>query len=486
MKIFKSVIVSLVLFLFFLIPVNAEIAFKNDKAFFTLWAYINYTGYDHNNGINNYHPIRKDVRNYLDNKNYVLSDNGTGWSDLSSHGSMEGDYTFTLVQMNGYLPYLANGPDHIWNKYVHPELENLYLSLNEFYTTFDINQLWLDQQSAYNDLLTEYRDESQFYIDKTLNHFNITVDNYPDFWIIPNPLSAYWFGLCVSPNDRLSETKPVYLSIGLNPDGSPNIGNIIHEMVHVFEGPAVESYKDLDNLISLMFQNHPDALSKSGYSSMEKIINESFARGITAWSQDNVSQADREVSDGFVISRFIYDRVNDFDDHNTGFEGWVHNILDEYKNSLNGGLGGYTQEDIDNAFNDGKQACINDPLSCGIGGLLLFHKSLNPKIRSGANITIYGTSDTNSVTLNEGSKVTLVNFPGYNSVTIESESSLFHVNRSGTMVNFEGSNGTVLKIPATNNIQTISFNDKTLTLGIVGSDVMLDGQIITAKLENIQ
>jgi hypothetical protein len=186
------------------------------------------------------------------------------------------------------------------------------------------------------------------------------------------------------------------------------------------------------------------------------------------------------------MSRFIYDRVNEFDDHNTNFEGWVHNILDEYKDSLDNGSGGYTQEDIDNAFNDGKQACINDPLSCGIGRLLLFHKSLNPVIRSGANITVYGTNDSNSVTLNEGSKATLVNFPGHNDVTIKSESSLFHVSRSGTMVNLEGLNGTVLKIPATNVIQTISFNDKTLTLGIFDGNVMLDDQIISSRLEIIQ
>lgn len=486
MKTFKSIVFSLIIFLSLLIPVNAEIVFKNDKAFFTLWAYMNYTGYDHNNGINSYHPIRENVRNYLDSRGYNLTDNNTDWNDLSNHGSMEGDYGFTLTQMNGYLPSLRNGPDHIWNKYVVPELENLYLSLNEFYTKFNIDQLWWDQQSAYNDLLNEYRYESQSYIDKVLDHFNIAVDNYPDFWILPNPLSAYWFGLCVSPNDRLSETKPIYLSIGLNPDGTVNTNNIIHEMVHVFESPAVKSYGNLDALISLMFQNHPDALSKSGYSSMEKVINESFARGITAWSLNDASQADREVSDGFVMSRFIYDRADEFDNHNTDFEGWIHNILDEYKNSLNGSIGGYTQEDIDNAFNDGKQACINDPLSCGISGFMLFHKSLNPVIRSGANVTIYGTSDSNSVTLNEGSKVTLVNFPGHNNVTIKSESSLFHVSRSGTMVNFEGSNGTVLKIPATNVIQTISFNDKVLILTILNGYVMLDDQIISSRLDTIQ
>ena len=92
---------------------------------------------------------------------------------------------------------------------------------------------------------------------------------------------------------------------------------------------------------------------------------------------------------------------------------------------------------------------------------------------------VYGTAETNHITVESGADVELLNFPGSNTIIILSNSYLFSVYRSGASVTFQGEDGTVLKIPATASAQTISFNDQTLTLSIYNNQVMLDDQMVT-------
>jgi hypothetical protein len=101
-------------------------------------------------------------------------------------------------------------------------------------------------------------------------------------------------------------------------------------------------------------------------------------------------------------------------------------------------------------------------------------------ITSGRNEKVYGTSTPNEITLASGANAELINFPGQNAIIIQSGSSFFTVSRSGTVVTFTGSDGTVLKIPATREAQTISFNgDGSRVLQIHNNQVKLDDQEIT-------
>jgi RNase P/RNase MRP subunit p29 len=84
--------------------------------------------------------------------------------------------------------------------------------------------------------------------------------------------------------------------------------------------------------------------------------------------------------------------------------------------------------------------------------------SPNLTITGDSDVRVYGTSSSNQIVLASGTKAELLNFPGQNAVQIQSSADVFTVSRSGAVVTFEGSDGTVLKIPATGTGQTISFN----------------------------
>ena len=73
----------------------------------------------------------------------------------------------------------------------------------------------------------------------------------------------------------------------------------------------------------------------------------------------------------------------------------------------------------------------------------------------------------------------LLNTPGNNTIKVEANSTIFTVSRSGAYVTFEEINGTVLKMPATLEGQTVEFKDeRSLRLIIDSGKVMLGDQII--------
>jgi endo-alpha-1,4-polygalactosaminidase (GH114 family) len=119
---------------------------------------------------------------------------------------------------------------------------------------------------------------------------------------------------------------------------------------------------------------------------------------------------------------------------------------------------------------------------------ILTSASHSHTVTTGSDEKVYGDSTSNQIILEKVARVELINFPGLNSVEIQADASLFTVSRSGTVVTFTGSDGTVLKMPATTDIQTISFNgEESRVLQIHNNQVMLDDQIITltpAPIEN--
>ena len=101
----------------------------------------------------------------------------------------------------------------------------------------------------------------------------------------------------------------------------------------------------------------------------------------------------------------------------------------------------------------------------------------NTTIEAGRIATIYGTNGVNNITVESGAEVELINFPGENSIVIQSQSS-FTVYRTGAMVILDGSDGTKIKIPATMTQQSIVLNGIERVLVIDSGRVMLGDQIV--------
>lgn len=125
------------------------------------------------------------------------------------------------------------------------------------------------------------------------------------------------------------------------------------------------------------------------------------------------------------------------------------------------------------------------PFLCQASVIVLSNNYHDYTLTPGSDVKIYGTSESNHIILPSGVKAELLNFPGQNSIQIQSSSSLFMVSRSGAVVIFEGFDGTMLKISATASIQTIAFTDQTLILRIHDNVVMLDDQVVVTEKSSV-
>ena len=106
-------------------------------------------------------------------------------------------------------------------------------------------------------------------------------------------------------------------------------------------------------------------------------------------------------------------------------------------------------------------------------------------VTSNQEILIYGTNTSNSVTIESGAKVELINFPGNNEITIEADSKNFTVFRSGAVLKLNGGDGTILKLPATTDTQILIFNDTSLDCLIQDGQILLGDQVVSTTPEPI-
>jgi hypothetical protein len=114
-----------------------------------------------------------------------------------------------------------------------------------------------------------------------------------------------------------------------------------------------------------------------------------------------------------------------------------------------------------------------------VNTIILTRTSPDHIVTAGSAAKVFGTSGSNHITLEKGAKAELINFPGQNLIEIQSDAGLFTVSRSGTAVTFQGSDNTLLKIPATTDEQTLLFDGADpLILRIHENQVKLGEQVI--------
>ena len=120
--------------------------------------------------------------------------------------------------------------------------------------------------------------------------------------------------------------------------------NFIHEFFHAIEGPIIESSiesKTLEDVLLTDYGSPKLSGVNSYYKTWQMIIRESIVRAISRWAvigiQYSKEQVELSVDDqtqqGYILTRFIYDRIENFDNYGTAEE-WIKALLVEYTNSL--------------------------------------------------------------------------------------------------------------------------------------------------------
>lgn len=186
---------------------------------------------------------------------------------------------------------------------------------------------------------------------------------------------------------------------------------------------------------------------------------------------------DNDMDTNLAASSCTYDRIIMLDDSQSDFteNAGVYRFDDIYNLSED------QAEDVSDHYPVWAEFYINDDNDGNVIQeetiTILTDASPNTTVEADSIATIYGTNGVNNITIKSGAEVELINFPGENSIIIQSQSS-FTAYRTGAMVILDGSDGTKIKIPATMTQQSIVLNDIERVLVIDSGRVMIGTQIV--------
>lgn len=128
---------------------------------------------------------------------------------------------------------------------------------------------------------------------------------------------------------------------------------------------------------------------------------------------------------------------------------------------------------------------IQNFVSVSMAAVVVLDDSSSPFTLSGSSATVYGTENSDTIVVPQGISARFYNFQGNNTIIVNSSSTLFSVSRSGALVTFQGTEGTRLTLPATQSVQTLTFDDASFNFTITGNQVMLGGQIVSQQASPI-
>ena len=310
-----------------------KVTIENPIDVFTLFAFMNHTGYDHDNyeigGKYIYHPVREGVKNDLVSINPSLSEPNLYSQIDARHTMVEGDFACltgfmgeppnfkfesTVVRAFGYYMFDFTGLDYL---------------LTEFYRKGQIESLYKKYQPYYDEHFEEFEAEAVPVLLDVIQYFNLDLEHINGVRFIPNLLLTHWRGYMIDPNGRWAMNRPVVIMFGPEPKVGLNLINIVHEFAHVFVSPICNSDDEISRRLgAALYMKYGDA--KSGYNNWITNVDESFVRAISGWATNQPPEYfGREVADGFIMTSFVYDRIGDFDGSQS-FEEWVRAVMVEY------------------------------------------------------------------------------------------------------------------------------------------------------------
>jgi len=126
-------------------------------------------------------------------------------------------------------------------------------------------------------------------------------------------------------------------------------------------------------------------------------------------------------------------------------------------------------------------AGIQSGVSVSMAAVIVLDDSSSTFTISESSATVYGTMNNDTVVVSKGTSARFYNFQGNNTIIVNSSSNLFSVFRSGALVTFQGTDGTRFELPATQSVQTLTFDDASFNFTIAGNQVMLGNQIVSQQ-----
>lgn len=294
---------------------RSKIDYVCDEKLFLIYAFINHTGFDYENG-STFSEIRSEMREKLASMNLDLIDD----KFYLNHKDKTRDdrYYWDWYENTTALPEMK-----LVNADAVPEvLHSLGDNLIEFYQEANIHELYLSYLDDYEKEFDLYRDSEVLgELAETIEFMKLDINEIDDFAIAINPMGVSQTGHASPINSKYYVTVGPYF-------GEANEHNLIHEYIHTHVNPALDSL--------------PDEIERSQrLGELRNYKNEAFVIALQVMHLD--SEAEQLGFIDYQAKKKNYDELEDiynrfkdeFPSYDGNIESFIHLVVMDYYNKGN-------------------------------------------------------------------------------------------------------------------------------------------------------
>jgi hypothetical protein len=309
---------------------NELVKLDSSQTLFTVLAAINSCGYD--NELASSDPLRLAIRGEIGH-NIEMSDTAKSAADgfcsfYRDHQQPDG--VRTLSQYVSLALYLGPAPTFspkVKEADLPPDASGLLGAvplLTKFYQEAGLQEIWKKHSASYSELEARYRDALSKMISDTELYLRLPTGGYLGraFTIYVEPMGA------PSEINARNYGSEYYVVITPGTGSSLKIEQIRHTYLHYLLDPMVGKYAaKLNTLEPLLDTVKLAPMDESFKADPSLLVTECVIRSIEARApltgKSSLSDQDRAINDsmsqGFVLTRYFYERLLEFEKDNVGF-----------------------------------------------------------------------------------------------------------------------------------------------------------------------
>jgi hypothetical protein len=297
---------------------NNKIKYINDIRIFTLFSFMNYTGYDDENRV--FSETRKAVRSELEAMNLDLEDN-----NYYDNKGVRGYYYVHAIKHLGNPPDFEVVSDGLPSYGGLSALQDLPEHLEEFYQKANIRELYNKYNPIYQEKMSDYEAQVTDVLLEVNNYLKINEEDIFDLYININLLDSHSRGYGAGNKDQFYDAEMIITG----PSNGPNMQNIVHEYLHGVITPINNELKSEINKLDYLSANIPEGSQAANYPSWFSVVDESIIRAITPKFAGNYQEH------GFVLGDYFRKRFDEFNDFDGSLEEFIEKLLQEYEDYNN-------------------------------------------------------------------------------------------------------------------------------------------------------
>lgn len=298
-----------------------KIKFENDIRLFTLYAFMNYTGYGNESNSSGFSEVRTKVIEDLDKMNLKLADN----KYYSNKDVQFSYYRNTLRDMGSAPDFDIIG--HKGN--ILESLLDLPSSLKEFYLKADIESLYNKYRPYYSAELKKIEDKSLTAIVVINNFLKIDNEDIPNIDIEINLLDVYDRNASFVSVDKYKGNAV----ITLGPSKEPDVQSVIHEYLHCIINPIVNNLQSEVNKLSYKTKEIPTySQAELYYKDWSSNVEESIVEALEyrAIGGNRKASIEKAMDDGFLLTQYFDERFEEFKDYKGNLNDFIKLLLQDY------------------------------------------------------------------------------------------------------------------------------------------------------------